>query len=319
VNVGLHADHFGRDFRVNDIGFFRTRANRNRADGYVEVGQPDPGKVFRSLWWFFSGGQSWTDERLLLNRGYETGVSFTWLNFWRNNIGFGGNADSFDDLDTRGGPPILRKGEHFIFTNFNSDSRKSWRVNFGGNGGRTGSGTTFRNFYANLSVQPSDRLQASVASSYNAANEIAQWISSEDTTGDGVTDYNYGRLKRHVVDMTFRATYAFHRDLTLQAYLQPFVAVGDYNDIKRLARPKSFEFEPTTLSFDPDFSNKSLRGNIVMRWEYLRGSTLFVVWDMSQADSTRPGVFSPFRDLRSAFGADATHVLMVKATYWMNR
>jgi hypothetical protein len=319
VNVGLHYDHFGRDFRVNDIGFFRSRANRNRADGFVEVGQPDPGKVFRSLWWFLSAGQAWTDERLLIERGVETGVAFSWLNFWRNNIGFGGNGDTYDDLDTRGGPPILRRGERYFFTNVNSDSRKSWRVNFGASGGRTGSGTTFRNVFGNISIQPSDRIQASVAGRYNYGHEVAQWIASQDTTQDGVTDYVYGQLNRNVVDLTFRATYAFHRDLTVQAYLQPFVAVGDYQDIKRLVRPKSFDFEPTTLPFDPDFNNKSLRGNVVMRWEYVRGSTLFVVWDMSQADATRPGVFSPLRDLRSAFGADATHVLMVKATYWMNR
>jgi hypothetical protein len=56
-----------------------------------------------------------------------------------------------------------------------------------------------------------------------------------------------------------------------------------------------------------------------MRWEYLPGSTLFVVWDLRQSDYARPGLFSPWRDLGSAFGADATHVLMVKVSYWLNR
>lgn len=31
-NTGGHYDHFGRDFRVNDIGFLRVRANRNQAN-----------------------------------------------------------------------------------------------------------------------------------------------------------------------------------------------------------------------------------------------------------------------------------------------
>jgi len=56
-----------------------------------------------------------------------------------------------------------------------------------------------------------------------------------------------------------------------------------------------------------------------MRWEYKPGSTLFFVWDLSQADFTRAGEFSPLRDFRTAFGADATHVFMVKASYWLNR
>jgi hypothetical protein len=107
--------------------------------------------------------------------------------------------------------------------------------------------------------------------------------------------------------------------LTVQAYLQPFVAVGDYENTRRLLRPKAYEFEPVTLPFNPDFNTKSLRGNIVMRWEYKPGSTLFAVWDLSQADSSRPGDFNAWRDLRTAFGAHANHVFMVKASYWLNR
>jgi hypothetical protein len=122
-----------------------------------------------------------------------------------------------------------------------------------------------------------------------------------------------------VVDVTLRGTYSIHRDLTFQAYLQPFVAVGDYENIRRLARPRSFEFDPVVIPNNPDFNTKSLRGNMVLRWEYVRGSTLFVVWDLSQTDKTRPGAFSAFRDLGDAFGANANHVLMVKASYWLNR
>jgi hypothetical protein len=80
-----------------------------------------------------------------------------------------------------------------------------------------------------------------------------------------------------VVRITGRATYAFTRDMTLEMYMQPFVAVGDYRDIRRLAAPKSFDFRPATIGFDPDFNIKSLRTNAVYRWEYRPGSTLFVV------------------------------------------
>ena len=56
-----------------------------------------------------------------------------------------------------------------------------------------------------------------------------------------------------------RATYAFSRDMTLEAFLQPFVAVGDYTSVRKLARPSSFEFDPVTLEDNPDFNRKSLR------------------------------------------------------------
>ena len=154
---------------------------------------------------------------------------------------------------------------------------------------------------------------------YNYARDPAQWITNTDADGDGTTDHIYGTLERDVVDVTVRTTFAFTRDLTVQAYLQPFVAVGDYENTRRLALPRSFQFDPVALSYNPDFNTKSLRGNVVTRWEYKPGSTLFFVWYLSQADFSRPGQFSPLRDIGSAFGADATHIFMVKASYWLNR
>ena len=117
--------------------------------------------------------------------------------------------------------------------------------------------------------------------------------------------------------MTARGTYAFTRDMTLEVYLQPFVAVGDYFNIRKLAKPKSFEFEPVEIDDNPDFNTKSLRSNVVFRWEYRRGSTLYLVYNVSNSDDARPGQFSAFRDLRTGFGAAGTQVLMVKFSYWL--
>ena len=51
----------------------------------------------------------------------------------------------------------------------------------------------------------------------------------------------------------------------------------------------------------------------------MRGSTLFVAWNMSTSDTARPGRFDPLRDVRDAFRADGTHAVMVKLTYWLSR
>ena len=156
-----------------------------------------------------------------------------------------------------------------------------------------------------------------ISANYTYGQDVAQWIANEDVTGDGVDRLRLRQLDRDVVSVTARTTYAFTRDMTLEVYLQPFVAVGDYTDIRRLARPQSFDFEPVAIAYDPDFNSKSLRSNVVFRWEYQRGSTLYLVWNVSNSDASRPGEFSPFRDLRSGFGAAGTQVFMVKLNYWL--
>jgi hypothetical protein len=320
-NMWSHFDHFGRNFRVTDIGFFRGRTNRYQADGGFAIEQPDPGTRFRSYGASFCGGQGWNDERLVFDRWACANGFVTFLNFWNVNGGATRRFEALDDIDTRGGPPIIDPGQVFYFFNVNSDSRKSWRINFGGNGGVPvdGAGDRDRFSYATLTLQPASQFQFSISANYAKGVNVAQWIENRDTDGDGIDDNVYGTLRRNVVDVTLRGTYSINRDLTFQAYLQPFVAVGDYGNIRRLARPRSFEFSPVTIPDDPDFNTKSLRGNMVLRWEYLRGSTLFVVWDLSQSDESRPGSFNAFRDLGDAFRASANHVLMVKVSYWLNR
>lgn len=313
-----HVNHFGRDFRVNDLGFHRGRVNTTQVNGGMSLAQPDPGRVFRRIEVFGNAGQAWNADRLVISRFAGTGVSLQLLNFWSVNL-FGGRGFRVqDDLDTRGGPPITRPADMGFDGFVNSDSRRSWRLSLGGGGNRNEEGGWSARFGPNLQLQPSTRVQTSIGANYGTGLDIAQWIANRDD-GEGGVDHVYGTLRRDVVDVTLRSTIAVSRDLALQVFLQPFVAVGDYRDIRRLARPRSFEFAPATLPFDPDFNRKSLRGNVVLRWEYVRGSTLFVVWNMSRVDRSRPGVFSPLRDLGDAFGGEGPQVFMVKLNYWLSR
>ena len=93
--------------------------------------------------------------------------------------------------------------------------------------------------------------------------------------------------------------------------------MGHYTDIKRLARPKSFDFESATIPFNLDFSRRSLRGNVVLRWEYLSGSTLYLVWQITGVDRSDLGVFEPWEDFTNAFGGPQNNIFMLKTTYWL--
>lgn len=313
-NVG----HISPSFRNTDLGFLmNSRVDKTDADVAFVLRQPDPWSVFRSVQASIGGGQGWNSDRVVFERFMTINVNTQFRNFWSVNLRTRHDFWALDDLDTRGGPPIVRPPENSVSASLSSDSRKTWRLDLGLNGARDEVGGWDASLEPEVRLQASDRLQLSVGTSYRAAQDVAQWIANRDVNQDGRIDHVYGTLRRDVVDVTGRATYGFSRDMTLEVFLQPFVAAGDYTDIRRLAHPFSFEFEPATIPFDPDFNRKSLRGNIVLRWEYVRGSTLFFVWNMSTLDLARPGVFTPLGDLSSAFGADGTHVVMLKMTYWL--
>ena len=317
VGINGHYDHIGSTFRNTDLGFLQSRVNKNEINGGLNLNQPDPRGVFRFQNYFVTATRRWNADGLVFDKYIGVGTNLDLKNFWFVYLNYFYNFARLDDLDARGGPPIVRPKSDNINFGLGTDSRKRWGVSSNVTFGRDDGGGWNGFLGPSLRLQPSSRLQTSIGVSYNWGVDAAQWIQNIDADGDGIEDNVYGRLRRHVVNITGRATYAFSRDMTLEAFLQPFVAVGKYSSIGKLARPSSFDFAPVNLQDNPDFNDKSLRSTVVLRWEYVRGSTLFFVWNLATSDASRPGVFSPMRDLGGAFRAPGTNVFAIKVNYWL--
>ena len=74
-----------------------------------------------------------------------------------------------------------------------------------------------------------------------------------------------------------------------------------------------------SLTFgDPNFNFVSLRGNAVLRWEYLPGSTIFFVWTQSRSDDENIGDFQFRQSMDRLLHAKADNIFLVKVTYWWN-
>ncbi len=75
-----------------------------------------------------------------------------------------------------------------------------------------------------------------------------------------------------------------------------------------------------TFSFErEDFKALSFRSNVVLRWEWRPGSTLFLVWQMnrgSEVPVTSPDPVHPGDAWRS-LGEPGRSFLAIKASYWL--
>ncbi|MGC9341202.1 MAG: DUF5916 domain-containing protein, partial [Bacteroidales bacterium] len=71
-----------------------------------------------------------------------------------------------------------------------------------------------------------------------------------------------------------------------------------------------------TLPFgNPDFSFLQYRYNVVFRWEYNPGSTLYLVWSHDRSDYQRE--YNPIDGfMDDMFGLKGNNVFMVKFNYW---
>jgi hypothetical protein len=69
---------------------------------------------------------------------------------------------------------------------------------------------------------------------------------------------------------------------------------------------------------NPNFSSRSLRGNLVLRWEYRPGSTLFLVWTTACSAFGSDPRFNAGDDLEHLCVGPSANVFAVKLNYWLS-
>jgi len=237
-------------------------------------------------------------------------------------MGLDHNFDAWDDLVTRGGPLMLSPASTRWAMDVWADDRmpiSGWfgtnvRWGLGGDNLSTWSGIEF-------TLKPASNIEIEINPSYRYAKDDAQWVENADSDGDGEDDrFIFGELASKVFEIGVRGTWALTPFLSTQLFLQPFVTTGDYGRIKELARGRSYEFaDYSALEDNPDFHRRSLRFNLVMRWEYAPG-TLFVVWQQNRDrdfDDTRDPDFEPFTDAGRAFADEGDNIFLAKINRWV--
>jgi hypothetical protein len=146
------------------------------------------------------------------------------------------------------------------------------------------------------------------------------------TMPDG--QYVFGRLLARSFDLTMHASYTFLPRLSLQAYAQLFLVSGHYSDFSTYPRPampgdarariRPQDLVPlATAPADADFEQAALNVNVVLRWEYRLGSTLFLVYSRSQIpDVTLAAGESAGLRLGDVGRVPAIDVFLVKLSFW---
>jgi hypothetical protein len=131
------------------------------------------------------------------------------------------------------------------------------------------------------------------------------------------TRYVFSFLDRKTLSAELRLNWTFTPRASLQVYLQPYLSTGHYSNFRSLARPSTYEFDPYAYPSNPDFNFRSLKANAVFRWEYLPGSTMYIVWTNEKVDyEEQNGSFSFKRDVAEMLRARPANVFSLKLTYW---
>jgi hypothetical protein len=329
-------------FDVNDVGFL------NRADlinGHFGIGYlwTKPGKVFRYATLIGAVFQSYDFDWNSTWKGVYLYWESQFLNYMYLEIEAAYNPETVNTYRTRGGPLSLNHEGHQTNFYFHTDDRKPLVLNVNYYRYLCTPKDKFNQIETNLEWKPASNVSFSAGPSIMFYNEFAQWIDAFDdpfainTFGKR---YVFGEMKQTEFSANIRLNWTFTPRLSLQLYLQPLISHGDYENIKELRSPKSYAFNiypedriqrtngkyeidpdgtgpAQSFVFDnPDFNYKSLNGNMILRWEYSPGSTLYLVWTQSRWDETYRESFSFNRSAEKLWDTKADNIFLLKVNYW---
>jgi hypothetical protein len=316
-------------FDTNDIGYLR-RADQTSWSTWVGFFDRKARPLYNRFqlnnnWW-----QYWTTDGLPLEAAYNTNVHVTFRNNWGWHMGgtLGQLGTTYDDRAARGGPAVRQDPYLSPWLSINGDDRKAIVPYFNANYYR-GSGGRSRswNLGPELDFKAAGRFSSSVSLNWSHNVNDNQWYGNYDEE-DG-THYTFAHLDQTTTSVTARLNYTFTPNVSLQTYLQPFISRGTYSDVRQLsANPRADAYEDRFAPFlnsdvtsDPGgFNYKQLQSNVVFRWEYSPGSTLFVVWNQGRQGSASVAGTKGFQeDVRDLFGLHPANTFLIKVSYWLNR
>lgn len=156
---------------------------------------------------------------------------------------------------------------------------------------------------------------------YNPQVNDRQYV--DEVWDSGKMHYVFARVDMKVTYLTTRLNYSFTPDLSIQFYGMPFIAAAKYTNYREVINPEAQKYEDRFQSYawedNDDFNFKEFRSNLVVRWEYKPGSTIFFVWTHNQSDvHEEDGSFQFGRDMRRLFNSESDNVFLVKVNWWFD-
>jgi hypothetical protein len=101
--------------------------------------------------------------------------------------------------------------------------------------------------------------------------------------------------------------------VSLQVFAQVFLVKGQYLKLRDLTGPDAFAPDAAATYA---FNEKIFNANLILRWEYLPGSTFYLVW--TQARSGVDGIYdaSLGDNVSGTFRLPMDNVILAKVSYW---
>jgi hypothetical protein len=341
-------------FEVNDIAYL-DRADYKWMNANIGRQWTQPTSWYRRISTIFGGQQQFTYDGLKTDAQLQAFYAMEFTNYWNLRTFWIYHPTVEDDRLTRGGPAVQRTGYDLGHFQVSTDARQRAVLDMSveiGHGVQSPTHTLI--LQPGLALKPMASVFVQFSPTYMTDETPAQYVTTVADSTDHAffgNRYVFAYIKTRTVSLDTRVNWTFSPNLTLQLFVQPFIASGAYTSFREFTEPRtrkmvSYGTDIGTISrtpatsttgatytvdpdgvgpaapftfADPNFTTRSLRGSAVLRWEYRPGSTVFFVWTQQRTGEDPDGTFNFGRATADVFRDRAVNLFQVKVNYWIGR
>ncbi len=341
-------------YEINDLGYLQASDIREEY-AWLQYRMTEPGRILRSYNVNLNQFADWTFDGQLFSRGGNINGS---LRTNSNVGVYGGAAVNLPGLNfqhLRGGPAIATALAFNAWIGVDSDDRKDVSCGYYGFIFTSADGVSAFEYSPYLNYRPAKNLQLSLNPDFYRLDDTWAWVGSfRDENGQ--TRYIFSDFLQNTLRTTLRLDYTLSTDLSIQFYVQPYITAGHYETYREVDQNLKTDFSKRfhaytgdqlqenvsvtdekgrTRSYDfavdrnsdgvveylfnsPDFNYKQMNSNLVVRWEYSAGSSLYLVWSSGRADQEASGNFRVVKDAHRLLSRPGDNVFLLKFSYLLN-
>ncbi len=313
-------EFFTRSFDINDIGFFaqpRDHGGFSQLSYYENSG---PGILHRYRI-NLRPEYRWNWDNVLTRFNLQTQLSVEYTNLWVTELTYTAGFPSTMDASQGIIGTYRRPQSHDFQISINSSTRSVLSATFDAGVGFDEQKKTTVFASVGLTYHPTPWVELGPTLYYERTRDELTGVFS----GGGIVAMPYGAAtyslfgKRSVdeFDTALRGAVAFTRSLSLQFFAQVLLARGRYDSYALLAGSSTL-VPIAAPSTNYDFNLVTINANVLLRWEYLPGSTVFLVWTHSRSGDSMQYATGFLDRFREAFSLPHEDVLLLKVNYTLS-
>lgn len=302
---------------LNRLGYQTWRGSQAYT-AWFQYRTTDDWWIIRNTYNNINFNSNWNYDGVNYSLGGNINTNIEFKNGWYMWTSVNLQAEKYSDEETRGNGLWVWPEYPTIaaFSNFNTDGRKPVSFWWGIRGGADRGGDWWG---ADLgtTLKPKSHIECNLWVTREQYLNSYRWLANVYDAAYGRRMPVFGVLDWNRFSFGVGVNYLFRRNLSVQVSAEGLINGLDYSNYRYYLGENQYGVQLD--GWNADYNYSALNTMMLVRWEYMPGSTLYLVWTRARDEfDDRVSNLDYSRDFKRLFSAGSTNVFLIKMSYWVN-